>query len=667
MRTLQRIGEFLRARYPGPKGVGTSKGWQYPIQDLEALGRAHAVNPWVHACVERIAQMVASLPLRIYRETGAGANVKREEQFNHPLVDLLWNPGRFLSHQQLIYRTAADLSLLGEFWWFIDNGKDAQQLIGEPKEIRPLSPAGMSVLPDRQNVVAQYQYRMLGEQVNFAPEFITRGMTYNPDDDYRGLSPMHVARSPVLMEYYLARYNTVYFRNSARPEGVVTTDQPLAKESRDANLEAWKQAFGGFDKAHGVAFMDRGAKYVPITTTAKDGEFLGLDKLSREQILAIFNVPPCMVGVFEYANYANSSQQLKMFMRHTISPICSLIEDAINSQLIPVWYRQDKGLYVEFDLSEASAIPEDDRTVATTRMIYVRSGIKTVNDVRREMNLPPLDWGDDPPAPSLPPSGDVALTNAAGKRNKGSLQPTRADQWAAMDRLALIGERDFRAAIRAFLQGQRDRILAAINGERGVRAMNADDLFDSAEENGRLKMIYKTELEKIITTSGRAALKRVGVAAEFNPGDPLVLEHLAHKALRVSGVNSETKEMLRDVLMAATEAGETTQQIASDVREMFDDMERWRSDRIARTEVVGANNAGALAGYAQSGLVRQKEWVATMDAVTRDSHAELDHAVVPMEIPFDNGLMFPGDDGPPEEVCNCRCTVIPVLDEETDE
>lgn len=54
----------------------------------------------------------------------------------------------------------------------------------------------------------------------------------------------------------------------------------------------------------------------------------------------------------------------------------------------------------------------------------------------------------------------------------------------------------------------------------------------------------------------------------------------------------------------------------------------------------------------------EKVWIATLDNRTRDSHAMLDGASVPLDDVFDNGLERPRDpNGIPSEICNCRCSL----------
>lgn len=86
-----------------------------------------------------------------------------------------------------------------------------------------------------------------------------------------------------------------------------------------------------------------------------------------------------------------------------------------------------------------------------------------------------------------------------------------------------------------------------------------------------------------------------------------------------------------------------------------------RARLIARTESTAVANYGALAALAAEG-VTHKEWVATLDIRTRESHAEANGQVVRIDEEFrvgDEKLAFPGDPSATVgEVANCRCTMV---------
>ena len=95
------------------------------------------------------------------------------------------------------------------------------------------------------------------------------------------------------------------------------------------------------------------------------------------------------------------------------------------------------------------------------------------------------------------------------------------------------------------------------------------------------------------------------------------------------------------------------------------DMDRRAAVRNARTMMTGAQNGGRLDAMKRAsdlGIGVKKEWMATLDSRTRDSHARLYGERKDLDEPFSNGLMKPGDpNGNPEEVYNCRCTLVGYL------
>ncbi len=84
--------------------------------------------------------------------------------------------------------------------------------------------------------------------------------------------------------------------------------------------------------------------------------------------------------------------------------------------------------------------------------------------------------------------------------------------------------------------------------------------------------------------------------------------------------------------------------------------------RAARTCVTGAENRGRYDKMHQMesmGIMVEKGWMTAGDNRVRPSHAALDGETQPTDVPFSNGLMYPGDaDGAASEVYNCRCTTV---------
>lgn len=126
------------------------------------------------------------------------------------------------------------------------------------------------------------------------------------------------------------------------------------------------------------------------------------------------------------------------------------------------------------------------------------------------------------------------------------------------------------------------------------------------------------------------------------------------------------KKQITAIVTSSILQGKSIKHMADDLQKRITTMSRDSAIRTARTAVTGAQNAGRMDSYAAAekmGIKLKKEWLATLDARTRHSHAMLDGEQVAQDKKFSNGCRFPGDpQGPPWEIYNCRCTLVAAVD-----
>lgn len=133
---------------------------------------------------------------------------------------------------------------------------------------------------------------------------------------------------------------------------------------------------------------------------------------------------------------------------------------------------------------------------------------------------------------------------------------------------------------------------------------------------------------------------------------------------RVVGITETTRIEVGKALKAGLDAGEGIPDLAKRIDELYlKQIIPNRSVVIARTEVISASNLGDLAGAIGTGLDLRKEWIATSDKRTRQSHAAADGQTVDLREAFTVGghrLMFPGDTShgaPAGQIIGCRCAI----------
>ncbi len=128
---------------------------------------------------------------------------------------------------------------------------------------------------------------------------------------------------------------------------------------------------------------------------------------------------------------------------------------------------------------------------------------------------------------------------------------------------------------------------------------------------------------------------------------------------------AETLNTIIDRLVSeAYQTGESIATISGKLKEQFESemvtIQRYEAERIARTEVIGASNKGSFDGALSTGLPIQKGWSTSGLSGIRDTHLMYEgRGWVSMDHEFAPGLKHPGDpSGAPEEIINCRCSII---------
>lgn len=155
---------------------------------------------------------------------------------------------------------------------------------------------------------------------------------------------------------------------------------------------------------------------------------------------------------------------------------------------------------------------------------------------------------------------------------------------------------------------------------------------------------------------------------------------------RMVNIGDQVWGQIQTQLSEGFAAGESINQLASRLNTVAG-LSTPRALVTARTEVIGAANAGAYEQMVFSGFTDEevsKQWLATEDPRTRKSHREADGQTVALHQPFvvdvvqsvggvdvtvgTENLNFPGDPlGSAGNVINCRCSIAFVFNDDDDE
>jgi len=662
---------------------GSSKG----ISDTAVRGRqAYKRNGYLARGINVKADAVVSVPLKVYTEKEIDGKPEREEVRQGELVDLLAKPNPLMTSSQFWQSHLIEHGLMGNSVWYFPsefNNKRIVLLKADEFRVKPT---------DDGYDIAAYERLTKSGFTPVDPKQIIHFREPNPFDKWLGLSVTEVLVRAILSAWYIGEWNNNFFKDGAIPPGLLTTEHAIDLEKAKTYGELWHAQHSGKEKWQKIAVIGAGLKFEQISQAHKDMAFEALCRWDREEILAYLGVPPAMVGVMEYANYANAEAQKKMFWESTVMPLLRYNESVINEMLIPRLF-PGKGWFVEYDTSNVKALQDDADKKAARDQIYVNTGVLTVNEVRADMNREPVDWGDEPPSGGGSLAGLLsgetpAMFKSLEQKDDPEVEARKA-LWKAFDRKLTMRESKFAKIMRDYFIDQKKRLLAAIEGEyksikEPPRPINVEEimaLFVAAYEMLKLQEMTTTTISDILSMAGKEAIDKLGVDVAFDLSHPAVIDgivdHLKNPTLKdwvdqlmlnmAAKVTDESQSALKRLLSNAVDNGDSIQEISKQIGEMFDGFADYRATRTARTEVISAHNQGALSGYVQSDVVEGKEWLSTLDGETRESHAAANGQVVDVGAHFSvSGILvqYPGDPGlPPEERINCRCTVLPVKKE----
>jgi HK97 family phage portal protein len=605
-----------------------------------------------------------------------------EEVDDETLKLLFENPNPYQSQSDFIQEWVGFYALYGEGFIkkVLSLGQVAGIANGLPAQLINLDPSKMKEIVDVTiGQVKEWRYGTLIVSL----EGLVHTKDFNPYNRFRGLSPLKPIMDEMEIDQSSLTFNNAFFKNNASAGLILGTDSALSEDQKKqlrASLEAKNTGVGN---AHKTLILEKGLKLQDAGhSTHKEMEFIEQKKLMREEILGIWRTPKALFNITDDLNYATFMGQMRVFWLYGLMPIMRKFEDSINKNIV---YPYNPNLRIAFDYKNTPAFQEDLKERVLTAQILAQIGFtgNEIND-KLELGFDEEDWrnywwasfgltptGKDnfepnpPEAEPLPPE----------QQPQAQLPPEEAPKGVK----SVINTRKANF-LKVFLKGQgsieklMESKLSRYFMELRARVLKDPRIpIDWIEQNGKLdKLIRPVMLEgiKVGVTIGEMVLARKKTLNEddFNHR---VNSLLQVKMDKLSGINDTIKTRLENALRTTLQtqigAGASVSMQVSALQDAVRDFFNLSSSRallIARTESGSAINGGSMLYYENEG-VNKKEWVTAHDELVRESHRECEaQGAITMDRSFTNGLMYPQDqsNGDAGEVCNCRCSLLPVVE-----
>ena len=663
--------------------------------------------------VDMIARDFSACTFKLFNKMQYRADPQNAKPIvDSPIYDLWENPmpdHLEVDMQSVLYLTSAYYEILGECFWLID--KDER---GRPAGIFIIPPLWVLLTPTQAEPYFRIQplgntaYKYFNADSQDVVWFKSPDLN-NPYGRGRGhAEPMGDA---IDTHEYSEKYAKRLFYNDATPPLILEMPGISAEAAKEFK-ENWMQRFGGMLNAYKPGVVSqKDFKVHQLATNPKEMDFVESRKYLVQASNEHWCVPPEMRGNLQNSNRATIDSAYYLWTKNVVSKRLRLFASAINTQLIPMFDKNLKFVYDEIvpeDNETKMKIANDGLTAGTItlnewRKIASTCGVQLQPDSQRgdvylrqfsvteveanKKELPPPEEPEPAPAveePKAEPIEEIDLGKCIAEieqRTKLLKKSTYSDIqkksfWESFDKKATEHEPLFTKAVKKFAEAQSKILTGMLKGMSDVEKL--DSILD-AVFNKKSDEAFKRSLAPAWMTTMNAG-KEIAITSikgkKSLKNDSHSYNKLFNMWIDKNGLqkcvdmNQTTKDKLKKRLSASIEEGQGLQQqitnILDEAESVYEEMSTTRAALIARTESCSTENYGIVSTYKVEGI-EKKEWLATNDDRTRDSHGNTDGQVVGIDEKFDvegEPMDYPGDpESSSENICNCRCTMLAVIED----
>lgn len=334
----------------------------------------------VFGCVRVLSESVGMLPCKLMQMDGRN----RVAASSHPLYSLLTvAPNDFMTAQEFWELVIACLCLRGNFYAYKVKGVDTIQ------ELLPLDPSMVKPKFLESGEVAYEVTFKNGTTDVLSQKEIWHVRTLTLDG-LIGLNPIAYARQAIALGLATEEHGARLFSNGAVTSGVLETEQQLSDEAFDRLKKQFHDEHQGLTNAHKPMILEMGLGWKPVALNQEDSQFLETRKYQRDEICAIYRVPPHMVASLERATFSNIEHQALGFVNYSLIPYLTRIESRINVGLMDT--RERGRYYAKFNVG--ALLRGDLKSRYESYGSGINWGILSPNDARELEDMNPRDGGD---------------------------------------------------------------------------------------------------------------------------------------------------------------------------------------------------------------------------------------------------------------------------------
>jgi HK97 family phage portal protein len=334
----------------------TDEGGINPIEDSPgAYTRAMTSESYIYRCMEVRGRAISQVPLKAWQTAPNGIRTP----VDHDALAILLNASpveyNYITGTALMRYTLGSLDLHGHAAWNLAFSRKKV-----PSEIYWQIPTTYTPVPDPTTFFGGIRINTQNGVKTLPPAQVCYFKTDSFDEPLLGTSKIKVLRNAINLRMYAARSNIDFFRNSMRPDWILSGDWKNTEENVEQLKRNLRRHFSGESNRQPLV-VGEGATAHLLTMAPKDAEWLAQQRLSQEEISAAFGVPLIYLNNFDRATYDNIKTAKLVLWHDTIIPETTILAEWLNQQFLwRFWPETQKGkIALGFDYNEVNGLGED--------------------------------------------------------------------------------------------------------------------------------------------------------------------------------------------------------------------------------------------------------------------------------------------------------------------
>lgn len=658
-----------------------------------------ANTEWVFRNNDVIAKNVAQIEFKLYRVKFVQGDFEYEEIKQHEILDRLDRFNEGTSKVDGIYITSSHKTLTGDSFWLKETSN------GKVKNFYTLEPDKVELVlgdftKETQNIIQGYKYKTTINnktiEIEYAPDEIIHFKTPNPSNPFRGLGRAEAIAETIDLDSLTNALSRQFFENGAMLRFILTTDKNLQEEQVNRLKKEFQAAHGGIRNAFKIGLFHGGIKPEIISSSNKDMEFLAQLEWYRDKIMVAFGNTKASLGIIDDVNRASHESSVIAWKQGTVKPEMQAICDTLNEFWVPD-YGED--LILTFE----DPVEENRQALLDEAKLLSEQKLASVNEIRELLGMSPEDGEpyDQVPVPGQMPA-DLQNIDVQRVFRKRKLYTKLEQHQVLREKAKKLAEKIIKDRQKPVVK----EVEQEVEAPREHAVFSNDKVWEYWAKQIAITEIregqFKNRLEKIIQDIKEETLSNYPetqpkhyqkalvdedkyiVRAEFDLL-PILRDTVAEAGIEalilinadepyIPDVDDEIKRQIRKFAtsMLSTEQDKMAEIIAQGLKEgksipeirramsaEFDNLTRVQSERITRTEVLKANNFGAVDAWEQSGLVEGKQWLTAEDDRVDPECARYNGKIIGLK-DYYTKTEYDTVDEPPLHP-NCRCTVLPIV------